>query len=111
MKKLRIALFTALSSVTLLAGFSANATMSPYIEQALIQVCKSAQSNRPMHMSSTIKGYRLTEKTVATKVMCNGSDIISFAHNNGALKTAVRLERKLGTAKIVDLAKVYSVNY
>ena len=110
MKILRIALLTTLSSVTLLAGFSSNAAMDPYIERSLIEVCKSAQSNKVLRMRSTIKGHHLNEKTVATKVMCNGTDIISFAHNSGAIKTATRLEQNLGRSQIVDLASGHSVN-
>ncbi len=62
------------------------AAMSPYMESALIEVCKAAISNSPMQLSKTTKAHRLQTKTVALKLMCNGEDVISFAEHYGADK-------------------------
>ena len=101
----------ALTSATLLMAFSSSANMDDYMESALIDVCKSAKHDSVINLRKTIKGYRLKEKTVAMKLVCNGEDVISFAENNGAYKTANHLEKKLGGADIVDLAQVYSVKF
>ncbi|WNC73174.1 DUF3718 domain-containing protein [Thalassotalea psychrophila] len=112
MKTLTTLALAGLTSVTLLTAFTTSAApMSPYMESALISVCKSAQSNNLLDMRKTIKSHRLSEKTVALKVVCNGEDIISFAENSGADKTANHLEKRLGDSSIVDIAQVYAVNF
>ncbi|NMP15239.1 MULTISPECIES: DUF3718 domain-containing protein [unclassified Thalassotalea] len=94
-------------------GFTMNATagMDPYLENALIQVCKSAQADDLGDMRRTIKGYHLKEKTVAAKVVCNGENIVNFAENAGAYNTASHLQERLGGSEITDLANVYAVNF
>ena len=101
----------ALTSATLFAATNANAAMDPYLESALIDVCKSAQSNNVLRMRNTIKGYHLKEQTVALNLVCNGENVVSFAENSGANKTANHLESRLGKSEIVDLAQLYSVNF
>ncbi len=97
-------------SASLLFSTSANA-MDPKIESALIEVCKSAQHNNVISMRKTIKSHRLNEQTVASKVMCNGENIIGFAETHGSYKTAAHLNKRLGDRQIVDLAQVYSVTF
>lgn len=111
MKTLTKITTVALTSATLLMTFSSNAFMDDYLEGALIDVCKSAQKDNVLNLRKIIKGYRLKEQTVAMGLVCNGEDVISFAENNGAFKTANHLEKKLGGAEIVDLAQVYSVKF
>jgi hypothetical protein len=94
----------AIVSLVSLIGFNASAAMSTYMETALVDSCKAALSNKNLRLSNTLKGYRLKEKTVAMKVVCNGDDIITFAEKHGADKTAARLSKSLGTASIEDIA-------
>ncbi|MDN3652045.1 DUF3718 domain-containing protein [Thalassotalea ponticola] len=104
-----VALMT--TSMTLSVQANADSTMDPYIESALVQVCKSAQSNDLSDMRSTIKSFRLNEKTVAQNVVCNGDNIINFAEDAGAYKTANHLQQRLGESEITDLAYVYAVTF
>ena len=107
MNKVKSLAATIIASASLLAvSTQANATsMSPYMESALVEVCKSALTDSPMKMSRTIKSYRLKEKTVALNVVCNGDDIIAFASKYGAERTATRLNSRLGGVSIQDVAK------
>ncbi|MDG1731360.1 MAG: DUF3718 domain-containing protein [Thalassotalea sp.] len=111
MKTLTKITTVALASATLFMASGASAAMSNYMEGALIEVCKSAQKDSVMNLRKTIKSHRLNEKTVAMGLVCNGEDVISFAENSGAFKTANHLEKKIGGADIVDLAQVYSVKF
>ena len=85
------------------------AAMSPYMEKALIDVCKAAKSNSILKLKSTTKSYRLQTKTVALKLMCNGEDVISFAESYGADKTAARLQKSIGNVSITDVAALSKV--
>ncbi len=80
--------------------------MDTRIENALVDVCKAAQSNSVFKYNKVSKSYRLKDKTVALKVMCNGDDIITFSEKAGAFKTAAKLQRSLGNVNIIDVAKV-----
>ncbi|WNC70647.1 DUF3718 domain-containing protein [Thalassotalea psychrophila] len=91
------------SSLLLSSGVQA-AGMSNYMETALIDVCKAAKSNNTIRFHNTVDGYRLKTKTVALKVVCNGENISEFAANNGANKTAERLNDSLGDVSIEDIA-------
>ncbi|WP_371189441.1 DUF3718 domain-containing protein [Thalassotalea maritima] len=103
-----VLLSTALYSTTVQAhgggSSSAGSPMSPYMETALIDVCKSSLSNNTIRFSDTVDSYRMKTKTVAMKVVCNGENIADFAANNGAYKTAERLNESLGDVSIEDVA-------
>jgi hypothetical protein len=77
-----------------------------YIDTALVEVCKAAQSNKIFKLKSAIKSNRLHYKIVALKVMCNGGDIITFAEKNGATKTVYKLQKSLGNISITNLAVI-----
>ncbi len=111
MKTLKSLALIAITSSTLMVAFNASAAIDPYLESALIDVCKSAQKNNVLRMRNTIKGHHLKEKTVALNLVCNGQDVISFAENSGADKTASHLEKRLGGTQIIDIAQLYQVNY
>jgi len=97
-------------SVLASASFSSSA-MDPYVEEALISVCKSAKSNSLLKYTKTAKSYHLKDKTVASKVMCNGQDIADFARTHGSYKVASKLERSLqGKVGITDIASVSKIN-
>ncbi|GLP95420.1 DUF3718 domain-containing protein [Paraferrimonas sedimenticola] len=102
--KIRTFAIAALVAATPLAHAEDKQAMSPYIENALIDVCKAAMSDNVFRMNKTIKSYRLKTKTVALKVVCNGEDITTFAANQGANRTSERLERSVGSVGIQDIA-------
>ncbi|TKB46895.1 DUF3718 domain-containing protein [Thalassotalea mangrovi] len=93
-------------TATLLTLSSAHAAnnLDPYVESALQEICKSASSDNVLRMDRTIKQYQLDHQTVALNVVCNDQDIISFAYDSGARKTANRLQRSIGDTEITDLA-------
>ncbi|WNC73644.1 DUF3718 domain-containing protein [Thalassotalea psychrophila] len=108
---------TTVTTTLLLAGASlvsfnsSAAPMSSYMEDALVETCKAAASNKTLRLSKTLKAYRLSEKTVALGVVCNGEDIITFAQNHGANKTADHMAESIGSASITDLAAIELVTY
>jgi len=100
-------------SFSLLAGASVSsfAATDQYQEQALIEVCKSAKSNSLFKYNKTAKSYHLKDKTIASKVMCNGEDIADFARTHGSYKVANKLEQSLqGKVGITDIASVSKIN-
>jgi len=103
-----LALTAALPLLTM--SMSTQAAMSPHMETALVNVCKAALSNSVLKLSKTTKQYRLQNKTVALKLMCNGEDVISFAEHYGADKTAAKLQKSLGNVSITDVAALSKVN-
>jgi len=97
-----IALATAVPALAF--SLPSQAAMSPFMKTALVDVCKAAMSNKVHKLNETTKSYRLKDKTVALKVMCNGDDIISFAENHGANRTAAKLQKSIGNVSIIDTA-------
>ena len=85
--------------------------MDKYVEQSLIQICKVSTKNSIVKYNKVIKSYYLNNKTVASKVMCNGDDISDFARKHGSYKVAAKLERSInGAVKITDIAAVSKIN-
>ena len=103
-----IALATAVPALAF--SLPSEATSVSYMNTALVEVCKAAQSNKIFKLKSAIKSYRLQNKTVALKVMCNGDDIITFAEKKGATKTAAQLQKSLGDVSITDVARIEKIN-
>ncbi len=97
-----IALATAVPALAF--SLPSQATMSPYMKTALVDVCKAAMSDKVHKLNNATKSYNLKNKTVALKVMCNGDDIISFAENHGASRTAAKLQKSIGNVSIIDTA-------
>ncbi|QBG35738.1 DUF3718 domain-containing protein [Litorilituus sediminis] len=111
MKKLRVALIAIATAVPALAiSMPSQAAMTPYMENALINVCKAAISNKVHMLNKTTKEYRLKTKTVALKLVCNGEDVISFAESYGADKTAAKLQKSIGSVDITDIAALSKVS-
>jgi len=105
MTKLKTTLIALATAVPVLAfSLPSQAAMTPYMKAALVDVCKAAMSNKMHKLNKTTKAYNLNDKTIALKVMCNGDDIISFAENHGADKTAAKLQRSIGNVSIIDTA-------
>lgn len=107
-KKTALLLVTATSLLTF--NVSANAKSTEYIENALVDVCKSVQKGKMGHYRATTKAYNLRDKTIALKVVCNGSDIIDFAEQNNAFKIANKLQKSIGDVSINDTITVAKVN-
>jgi len=105
MTKFKTTLIALATTVPVLAfSLPSQAAMTPYMKTALVDVCKAAMSNKVHKLNRTTKSYHLKDKTIALKVMCNGDDIISFAENHGADKTAAKLQRSIGNVSIIDTA-------
>lgn len=110
MKKLLLA--TGLVTFGFSGAALAEGTYMPkYVEDGLISVCKAAAQDKSMRMSKEIKGLRLKTKTVALNVVCNGEDIISFAENYGAEKTAAKLSNSIGSVQVTDIAMNSSTKF
>lgn len=103
-----IALATAVPALAF--SLTSQATTTSYMNTALVEVCKAAQSNKVLKLKSVMKSHRLQNKTVALKVMCNGDDIITFAAKNGATKTAAKLQESMGEVSITDVAVIEKIN-
>jgi uncharacterized protein YqiB (DUF1249 family) len=103
-----IALATAVPALAF--SLTSQATTMTYMDTALVEVCKAAQSNKIFKLKYAIKSYRLQYKTVALKVMCNGDDIITFAEKNGAKKTAYKLQQSIYDMSNIDLAVIEKIN-
>ena len=111
MKTVKNTTLALITATTCLAGASFNTmAMDPYIETALIDVCKATKSNNIFRYKDATSSYNLKDKTVALKVMCNGSDIIDFAEQHGAHKTAAKLQRSIGDVSITDVAAITKIN-
>lgn len=111
MSKFKTTLIALATAVPVLAfSLPSQAAMSPYMRTALVDVCKAAMSNKVHHFNNTAKSYHLKDKTIALKVMCNGTDIISFAEDHGANKTAARLQKSIGNVSIIDTAAADKLN-
>ncbi|GAA6204167.1 DUF3718 domain-containing protein [Thalassotalea sp. SU-HH00458] len=111
MNKIKSTITTAIT-VTLLAGASfTSSAMDKYIEDSLIEVCKASTTNSMLKFNKTMKSYRLNNKAVANKVMCNGDDITDFARNHGSYKVAAKLEKSLnGNVSITDVAALSKID-
>jgi hypothetical protein len=103
-----IALATAVPALAF--SLTSQATTTSYMDTALVEVCKAAQSNQVLKLKSALKAYHLKDKTVALKVMCNGDAIIDFAEKNGATKTAAKLQKSIGEVSITDVAIIEKIN-
>lgn len=105
MKTLNKTIITLTLAVPVLAfSLSSQAASASYIENALVDICEAAQTNKILKLKSTIKSYGLKYKTVASKVMCNGDDIVTFSQKNGAFDTAAKLQDSIPGTVITDIA-------
>ena len=105
MTTFKTALIALTTAIPVLAfSLPSQSSMDPIIEKALISVCKSVTTNKVYKYQQTAKSYQLKDKTIALKVVCNGQDIISFAQSHGADKTAAKLQKSIGSIRIIDTA-------
>tara|TARA_R110000737_G_C14583975_1_gene486227 strand:- start:488 stop:832 length:345 start_codon:yes stop_codon:yes gene_type:complete len=111
MNKLNLIKTTAIALLPLLFSNSSSAApMQPTLERALVNICVAAASNKPVKLKNALANYHLTEYKVALNLMCNNVDVISFAEQYDATKTAGRLQRSIGQVNIVDYAALTKVN-
>ena len=104
MNKLKRTAIISSTGLALLLASSTSYALDRQVEVALVKVCKSAISDKPIKMKNAMDDYNLKIRTVALNVVCNGQDIISFAESYGADKTASRLQNSLGKVQITDVA-------
>lgn len=85
--------------------FGASAAMSPNVENTLIAVCKAGISNSVIRFYDTMKDYRINEKRIFPRLVCNGETFYDFAVSHGANRTAERIARFMpGSVTIKDLS-------
>ena len=111
MNKIKSITTAAMTFSLLTAASFSSLAMDTYVEQSLVEVCKAATSNSIAKYSKTAKSYNLKDRTIASKVMCNGDDIADFARKYGSYKVANKLEKSMqGNVSITDVAAVSKIN-
>jgi len=111
MNKLNVIKYMTFALIPLLfTSTSSAATIDPTLERALVNVCVAAASNKPVKLKNALSDYNLTEYNVALNLMCNDVDVISFAEQHHATKTAGRLQNSIGRVGIVDVAALTKFN-
>lgn len=112
MKKLLIILtITTASCTTLLSNQLQAKPMDTYLEKSLVAVCKSTMKGNLLKFNRTLKYYRLSNRTIANGLVCNGSDVTEFARKHGAYKIANKLDKHLhNSTSITDIAAVSKIN-
>tara|TARA_R110000737_G_scaffold281582_1_gene288191 strand:- start:1476 stop:1820 length:345 start_codon:yes stop_codon:yes gene_type:complete len=111
MNKLNAIKTTSVALLALLFTNSSSAVpMQPNLERVLINICVAAASNKPIKLKNALSDYNLTEYKVALNLMCNNVDVISFAEQHNATKTAARLQNSIGQVDIVDYAALTKVS-
>jgi len=102
MTKFKTTLIALTTAIPVLAFSLPSQAMDATLERALVKMCKAAASDTRIRLKNSIDDYRLTYRKVALNVMCKGDDIISFAENHGAYKTAAKLQHSIGNVSIID---------
>jgi len=106
MKKFTLIKTIGLTSLLSAAAFSTSAMDHRYIETALVNVCKASITNSTAKFNNTMREYRLSGKTVANKLVCNGENVIDFAEKYGSYKVADRLmKQRTENVEIIDVAQ------
>ncbi|NRD73158.1 DUF3718 domain-containing protein [Shewanella sp. VB17] len=89
--------------------FNTSEAMDSDIEKALVNVCKAGASNSMHKLHNTVKHYRINERRIYPRLVCNGETFHQFTVNHGADKTAKYISRYTkGNVKIKDIATIYS---
>ena len=94
----------AVGLLTTAATVQSAPKLTPYMEGALVSVCRSTLSNSPAMYKKALKAYRLQAKTVAQKLVCNGEDVGSFAATHGADRVSGVIRKHQSHVDIIDLA-------
>lgn len=93
MKKLTAVAFVV-ASLGLAGNASAALMIQDHTEASLVKICDALKSNSKHKLSRAIKKSGYTYKTIASGLVCNGEDAMTFALNNEASNTANLLARK-----------------
>ncbi|WP_286265117.1 DUF3718 domain-containing protein [Thalassotalea atypica] len=110
MNKVKTSAVALTTSIFLMAASAPSFALDRQVENALIKVCKSTLSDKPIRLKNAMDDYNLKMRNVALNVMCNGDDIVAFAEKNGSHKIADRLHNSVGKVKITDVAKLSKIN-
>lgn len=86
------------------SGF-ANAAIAPATEKDLVRICEALQSDSRLKLHKAMKKSRITYRTIAKGLVCNGQDAITFAQNHGATNTAELMARRGNVDKDSMVAK------
>lgn len=92
--KTKLLIATSLIAGTVLGSSSAMA-MDDYLEQTLVSFCESTMNNDRLQLDRDIRKHHFDHKTVATKVMCNGETIMTFARQHNAERTFAAFHSRL----------------
>ncbi|MBW8191014.1 DUF3718 domain-containing protein [Neiella marina] len=106
----KVCLTVAAAAIGLSSAATSTAAMDSYVENALIDICRTSQLDRVHKFKRTVASYRLKMNTVANNVVCNGDDIGTFAAEAGAVNTANFIRnRQTGHVEVRDLANKLAV--
>lgn len=106
----KVCLTVAAATLGMASVATSTAAMDPYVENALIDICRTSQLDRVHTFKRTVKSYRLKMDLVANNVVCNGEDIGTFAAQAGASNTADFIrDRQSGHVEVRDLANKLAV--
>lgn len=104
MKKLMFAA-AIIGSTLMSSAASANKYIDPGLEKDLVKVCEALKSNSRIKLLKAVKNSRLTYKSIAKGLVCNGQNALEFAMLNSADKTASLLANKTSVDLNSYLAK------
>jgi hypothetical protein len=99
----------AATIITLGTTATAQATKVIALDKSIAtDLCVIAASGNRAAMHSSIKSSGYTPEFVASKVQCNGQNLLSFVENNGKNSTSMlkMLDRTKTSVSITDLANV-----
>lgn len=89
MKKLSIKTISVIGLFIGAFGASqASAAIEPATEQKLERICKALKSDNPLALNQAVKLSRISYKTVAQGLRCNGMTALEFAKSHGSTITA-----------------------
>lgn len=83
----------------------ANAAIAPATEKGLIKVCEALKSDSRIKLHKAMKKSRISYRTIAKGLVCNGQDAVTFAMNHGAENTALMVARRANKASDALVAK------
>lgn len=89
-------------------GSSQALAMDDYLEQTLVSFCESTMNNDRLKLDRDIRKHHFDHKTVATKVMCNGQTIMSFAKQYDADRTFAAFQSRL-PAKLRPVTEIKDI--
>jgi hypothetical protein len=92
MKKLLLS--TIITAGILLAGNVQASNIDSVVEGKLIKVCEAIKSDSLAEVNEAVRNSGVAIKQIASSLVCNGFDPVSFALANDAEKTAEYMAQK-----------------